>query len=293
MFFSEDSSARIDVANVRTGYLDLGFVRKGTKTMLGRRLYSYPFSVSRVFYVDTAPLGMGSVILQTASGTLNAGDRLLERLHTGAMSSAHVTTQGAAVVHRSPAGMETVERVELVADEGSLLEYLPELRILFPDSRFSQTTTLQLGARSIAITCDGFVVYDPAHAGRSFRSFVAETEILGTEGRVLAKEAVYLDRLPAMTGRRAQFRAFGTLFIAALIETQVHDGLREAIGCAMSSFAGLYWSVSALPNQCGVSLRIAAQDGGMLRAGIRTGWLTARKHLFGSVPGMLHKAGST
>ena len=291
MFYSDDSSARTDVANVRTGYLDLGFVRKGTKTVLGRRLYSYPFSVSRVFYVDTAPLGMGSVILQTASGTLNAGDRLLERLHTGAMSSAHVTTQGAAAVHRSPAGMETVESVELVADEGSLLEYLPELRILFPDSRLSQTTILKLGARSIAIMCDGFVVYDPAHAGRPLRSYVVETKILSAEGRLLATEAAHLDRLPAMTGRRASFRAFGTLFVAVFMESRARDGLIEAIECAMSSPAGLYWSVSALPNRCGVSLRIAAPDGGRLRAGIRTGWLTARKHLFGSVPGMLHKAG--
>jgi urease accessory protein len=291
MFFSDDSSARTDVANVRTGYLDLGFVRKGTKTVLDRRLYSYPFSVSRVFYVDPAPQGMGSVILQTASGTLNAGDRLLQRLHTGAMSSAHVTTQGAAAVHRSPAGMETVERVELVADEGSLLEYLPELRILFPDSRFSQTTTLKLGAHSIAIMCDGFVVYDPAHAGRSLRSYIVETKIVSGVGRLLATESAQLDGLPAVTGRRASFRAFGTLFVAVFMESGARDGLREAIECAMSSPAGVYWSVSDLPNECGVSLRIAAPDGGRLRAGIRTGWLTARKHLFGSLPGMSNKAG--
>jgi urease accessory protein len=291
MFFSNDSVGRTDPADVPTGYLDLGFVRKGTKTVLERRLYSYPFSVSRVFYVDATPPGMGSVILQTVSGTLNAGDRLLERLHTGAMSSAHVTTQGAATVHRSPAGMETVERVELVADEGSLLEYLPELRILFPDSYFSQTATLKLSARSVAIFCDGFLVYDPAHAGRPFRSYVVETKILSAEGRVLATEAAHLDGLPAMTGRRASFRAFGTLFVASLMESQVRDGLRGAIEDAMSSIAGLYWSVSALPNDCGVSLRVAGQDGHMLRAGIRTGWLTARKHLFGSIPGMLHKAG--
>jgi urease accessory protein len=278
-------------SRVPTGYLDLGFVRRGGKTVLERRIYSYPFSVSRAFYVDAAPPGMGSVILQTASGTLNAGDRLIERLHTGPMSSAHVTTQGATAVHRAPAGMETVERVELLADKGSLLEYFPELRILFPDSRLSQITTLQLGVQSVAIMCDGFVVYDPAHAGRTFRAYVVETEITNSEGRLLATEAAHLDRLPAMTGRRAGFRAFGTLFVAALMESSARDALREAIECAMSSLAGLYWSVSALPNECGVSLRMAGQDGRMLRAGIKIGWLTARKHLFGGIPGMLHKAG--
>jgi urease accessory protein len=231
------------------------------------------------------------VILQTASGSLNAGDRLLERLHAGPMASAHITTQGAAAVHRAPAGMETVERVELLADEGSLLEYLPELRILFPDSHFSQATTLRLGARSVAIMCDGFVIYDPGHAGRMFRSYAVETKIMSADGRVLATEAAHLDRLPVMTGRRAGFRAFCTLFVAGSMESSARDGLMEAIECAMSSLAGLYCSVSALPNECGVSLRMAGQDGRMLRAGATTGWLAARKHLYGSIPGMLRKAG--
>src|ERR1700730_4918562 len=137
MFFSDDSDRPTKIEDVVTGYLDVLFVRRGGKTVLERRLYSYPFSVSRMFYLDAVPQGMGSVILQTASGTLNAGDHLRHRLHAGAISSAHVTTQGAAAVHRAPAGMETVERVDLVAEEGSFLGYMPELGLLFPDSRVS------------------------------------------------------------------------------------------------------------------------------------------------------------
>jgi urease accessory protein len=94
-----------------------------------------------------------------------------------------------------------------------------------------------------------------------------------------------------MTGRRSAFRAFGTLFVAALMESSSLDRLREAIEHAMGLHVGLYWSVSALPNECGVSLRMAGQDGRMLRAGIGAGWLAARKHLFGSIPGMPCKAG--
>ena len=290
MFFSDDSDRPTKIEDVFTRYLDLRFVRRGGKTVLERRLYSYPFSVSRMFHLDAMPQGMGSVILQTASGTLNAGDHLRERLHAGAMSSAHVTTQGAAAVHRAPAGMETVERVDLVADEGSFLEYMPELRILFPDSRLSQTTTLKIGARAVAIMCDGFVVYDPAHTGRAFRAHHVETRITTAEGRILAMEAAHLDRLPAMTGRRSGYQAFGTLFVATSMESSTLDRLREAIERAMGPLVGLYWSVATLPNDCGVSLRMAGQDGRMLRAGIGTGWLAARKHLFGSIPGMLRKA---
>ena len=51
-----------------------------------------------------------------------------------------------------------------------------------------------------------------------------------------------------------------------------------------------YHAPTSIEEAVGMLGELAGQDGRMLRAGIRTGWLTARKHLFGSIPGMLRKA---
>ena len=113
--------------------------------MLGRRRFTYPFTVSRLFHLDANPPGMASVILQTVSGTLNAGDHLLGRMLAGAGASAHVRTQGATVVYRAPIGRATSEQIELVVEDDAILEYLPQPRVLFPDLRFAQHTNVCAG----------------------------------------------------------------------------------------------------------------------------------------------------
>lgn len=266
--------------------LDLGFVRRNGKTILERRMHRYPFAVSRLFHLDTVPSGMASVILQTVSGTLNAGDRLSGRLHAAAGSAAHVRTQGATVVHRAPEGLEVSECFDLCAADGSLLEYLPEPRVLFPDSCLSQRTHLVLGTGAVAIMCDGFLVHDPGQAGRGFRRYETSSRITSSDGKLLAMERVCLDAMPVASGRRSGYRAFGTLTVATRNEPAHLEALCGAITSGMAGIEGLYWSVSTLPNGSGATLRLAARDGRAMRVGIESGWIASRRDLFGRAPGL-------
>ena len=177
---------------------------------------TYPFTVSRLFHLDANPPGMASVILQTVSGTLNAGDHLLGRMLAGAGASAHVRTQGATVVYRAPVGRAASEQIELVVEDDAILEYLPQPRVLFPDLRFAQHTNVVLGERSTAVLCEGFVTHDPMQTGRGFQRYETETTIKGPDGRLLAADKTSLDRLPVASGRRASYRAFGVLIVATI-----------------------------------------------------------------------------
>ena len=266
--------------------LDLGFVRRNGKTVFGRRRFTYPFTVSRLFHLDVNPPGMASVILQTVSGTLNAGDHLLGRMLAGAGASAHVRTQGATVVYRAPVGRAASEQIELVVEDDAILEYLPQPRVLFPDSRFAQHTNVVLGERSTAVLCEGFVTHDPMQTGRGFQRYETETTIKGPDGRLLAADKTSIDRLPVTSGRRASYRAFGVLIVATIASIQDLDLLCSAIRSGLASAEGTYWSASPLPNRCGVSLRLAAVDGRAMRYAIDAGWIACRLHLFGRAPGL-------
>jgi urease accessory protein len=144
---------------------------------------------------------MLTLIVQTVSGAIQGDDRLLQRLHVGPGAVAHVTTQGATTVYRAPPNLSATDDVGLSVGDDALLEYLPEPRIPFPESSLSQQVTLRVAASWAAILSDGFVLHDPAGAGRSFRQFASQTVIERPDGGVLATDRIELDGMPRRPGR--------------------------------------------------------------------------------------------
>lgn len=270
------------------GLLDLTFSLRGSSTVLERRFFTYPFTMTRPYYRDMAPKGMASVVLQSVSSNLNPGDRLRQRLVTHAGAAAYVTTQGATVVHGSAAGGDCIEQLEIVAEEGSLLEYMADLRVLFPGAVLSQQARIRLGPRATVVFCDGIATHDPSGGQRPFGSYRTETYIEDEAGGVLAADC---ERLPGTSPAiasegGARFAAYGTLFVATCRPLAELERLANVMATDIEA-AGVYSATSVLPNGCGVSARFAADNGRGLRRGIAAGWCAARKHLFGGSPGLL------
>lgn len=241
--------------------------------------------ISRGFYLDAIPAGMLTVIVQTVSGAIQAGDGLVQHLRIGPGAAAHVTTQGATAVYRAVPTLSATDDVALFVDDGALLEYWPEPRILFPHASLSQQTTLRVAETGVAILADGFVLHDPAGAGQSFGHFTAQTTIERPDGTVLAADRLDLDGMPRRSGARSAYTAYGTMIVAVSSFT----GLGDAIAARVAAVPHIYAGVSALPHGSGVSLRIAARDGQCLRAGLEAGWRAARHHLFGADPASRRK----
>lgn len=271
------------------GRLDLAFALRGGRTVLDRRLFTYPYTVTRPYYRDTAPAGMASVILQTVSGSLNAGDRIRQRLATGPSASAHVTAPGATVVNGALSRAESAERLEIVAEEASLLEYMPDLRILFPHAMLNQSARIVLGAGATVVFADGIVAHDPSGQSLPFGAYRSETRIEDEAGRLLAMDCVRVPGTSAAFAGRSRFAAYGTLYVATRRAPEAMAGLIDAVAQSIEA-AKAYGAVSALPNGCGLSVRFAAPDGRGLRHGLAAAWCTVRMHLFGAVPGLLGQA---
>ncbi|BBP58626.1 hypothetical protein PHLH4_22160 [Pseudomonas sp. St316] len=67
------------------------------------------------------------------------------------------------------------------------------------------------------------------------------------------------------------------------------DALKQALRDALHTLPDSYVGVSALPNDCGVSVRIMGLDAVALRSGLHAAWACARVHLTGITPRVRRK----
>ncbi len=265
--------------------LDLSFARDPNgRTYLDRRLFRWPFTISRTFHLDEVPAGMLTVLLQSVSGAIQAGDAILQRIHVEPGAQAHVTTQGATSVYRAPAGLNATEDVRLTVGAAGWLEYLPEPKILFPDASLSQTMRAELAEDAALVISDCFAVHRLGEADRSFRHLTSEVRIGRPDGRVVVFDRLDIDGLPDRRGRRPRHQAYGTLMVAAPCAAPVLRPLCAAITERLTDTEGLYGAASPLPDDAGFSVRVAARDGRLLRQGLAIGWTAARQHLCGRNP---------
>ncbi|WP_315779086.1 MULTISPECIES: urease accessory protein UreD [unclassified Bradyrhizobium] len=244
--------------------LDLSFVRRGGRTVIDRRLFAWPFVLTRSFHTDVARPDCLSVILQTGSGAVHGEDRLTQRFTLHAGAAVCVTTQGATSVHRAEPGARAVEQALLHVAAGASLDYRPEPRILFPDAALRQVLELECAADASALVTDAFTMHDPNGQGRLFRELDSMLIV-----RRQGQEPLLIDRMHLRDPTSAPFngrRAFGS---AVLMLPQTHDraALRLRLADAFSRIDDLYAAASPLPDNAGVGVRLAAREVRQLRAG--------------------------
>lgn len=270
---------------VRAAQLDLSFARdRAGNTCLDRRLFRWPFTIARTFRLDRAPAGMLTVLLQSVSGAIQAGDDIRQRLHLAAGAQGHVTTQSATSVYRAPPGMRASDDIAITVEDGAMLEYMPEPRILFPDADLVQTVHLRVADLGVAVLTDGFVVHRPEGVERDFRRFVSETRIETLDDELVSLERTDLDGMAVRSGPRGRYRAFGTLTCVAPVALEDLRGLCSALNNRFAGIGPVYAAATILPGSRGLGLRIAAHDGRHLRQALQAGWILIRKELCGQEP---------
>jgi urease accessory protein len=267
---------------IRPAQLDLSFARRGDRTVFDRRLFTWPFVLTRTFFLDAAPAHLLTAIIQTSSSAMHGEDQLVQHFEIGPGAAVHLTTQGATAVHRADAGLTTREAVHLRVAPGAFLEYLPEPRILFPDAALNQTIDLDCAEGGVAIVSDAFTVHDPAGAGRSFRRLESTVTLRRSAG-----EPVMVDRLDisGFRGPTQPFTAFGSIFMAAPLPPETLERLALELSAALATIPNLYGAASLLPSASGVGVRLAGRDLRALRAGLELAWTAFRVQLYGQPPG--------
>jgi len=270
--------------------LDLVFARRGERTVLSRRLFRWPFVLTRTFALDRVPAHMQTVILQTSSGATHGGDRLHQRFYVQGNAAAHVTTQGASSIHRANPGLTTEERVTITVEESGYMEYLPEPRILFPDAALDQTIEIDCAVGGVALVSDAFTIHDPEVRGRCFRRLTSTTIL-----RCGEDDPVMVDRMDISglgRGRTARYAAFGSVLLAPPGRTDGVEALAEELTASLAKIPGLYGAASTLPGgNVGIGVRFAAHDLRAVTAGIQVVWIATRSLLFSAPPLSRRKGG--
>jgi urease accessory protein len=267
--------------------LDIAAVRHRGATVLSRRRLRWPYVLTTPLRLDTAPADMLTVMVQSASGAITAGDRLGWSVTAGPGAALHVTTQAATAVHAMPAGRRASESLHVRAAAGSFVEILPEPLILFPGATLRRRGVLVVDAAATVLLAEGFLGHDPVGAGRPFAQLAWETEVRRPDGSLLLVDRADVAGT-AVAGE--VFGAHGSLLLLAP-PVRLPPRLLAELDAALA-LDGVYAGAFALPADAGVGLRCVARDGRLLRAGLHAAWSVIRTALTG-VPGGARRGKST
>ncbi len=268
-----------------SGAAKFGFACDGEgRTYLAEQFATYPFHVTRPFYLDTAPAGLATLYLQHLSGGVFQDDRLRLDVTLDAGSAAHLTTQASTKVHGMMRG-HARQTVSATLAENAFFEAMFDPLILFPTARLENRTRLVVAPCATAIFSESFLFHDPAQTGRPFDWLDCELVVARPDGAIVcidrfrADGAALAARCPGVSGDMAMQ---GSLFV---ITNQVPaKTMVEALRAAITDEAEVYGGASSLPREAGAWCRILAADAAVLRASLGQAWSAARALLTGAEP---------
>ncbi len=280
-----DTTAREVLPRSSRSRIEIEFARAPEgETYVSRQHAAYPYHLCRPHRFAGDPEGMATLYLQSCAGGIYAGDRLEERVMVREGARAQVTTQAASIVH-SMVGSSAAQSVHIDAEPGAFVEFLPDPLILFPQASLETRLRIRAPESTTVIACDSFLMHDPEAQGGVFGRLAAEIAAETADGRLLA-----LDRFEVagatmqrgLAGIAGRFGAHGSLWVLSRDRPagELVEGLREKL----AGVAGVYAGASLLPNQVGAAVRMLAEDGVALRAGLFAAWAAARQALTGQLP---------
>lgn len=127
------------------GELDLEFVKRNQQTVLSRSYAVAPWKIQRSLYPEGEEV-CHCVLLHTAGGFVG-GDRLSAKIHLQPHTQALLTTASATKVYRST-GADSLQDLHISIDEGASLEWFPQETIAFAESKYRQTTRIELASHA-------------------------------------------------------------------------------------------------------------------------------------------------
>jgi len=264
---------------------DFQFARTSKRTHLARQFVSYPFHVTRPFYLDREPAGLATLYLQSASGGIYSGDSLELAIDAAAGAQCQVTSQGSTIVHDSRGHMSRYA-AHIHAASGAFIGLCADPLILFPGAAIEMRTDVRLEPDAAVIIADGLVLHDPRGGSREpfalFSSALTVTDVSGRRLLVdhLRVSGAEFDRLAPHGSQRMA----GSVFALGRLPA-VSPGDLEAGVAATGSYAG----ATRLPNDAGLAVRLLAPDGAALARGLTRAWEILFTGLFGTLPARRRK----
>lgn len=227
----------------------------GGRTQL-RRLYQD--GCARILLpVDRAARSLEAVAINT-SGGLTGGDRMAWRATAKSGASLTLTTQACERIYRARDDHASVT-VELEAESGARIDWLPQETILFEGAALSRTLQADLGAGASLLVVEAVVLGRTAMGETVRCGALRDRWRIRREGRLVFADDLRLEwqvaDVAALAPTLAGGKAFASLLLVAEDAARLLGPLRAAIGAAggASAFDGKLFA------------RIVAADGLALR----------------------------
>ncbi len=264
----------------KNGFLRLGFAPRGGRTELVDLRRRAPLLVQQALHWDEGMPDLACVFVVSTSGGTLQGDRNAVEISLAAGARAHVTTQSATKIQEMDANHASQEQ-DILLDEGSYLEYLPDPVIPYAHSRFAGRTraTVAPGATLLfaEVVLPGRKYYGDGELF-AYDVYSSTFQAVRPDGRELCAEKVLVEPgrfHPGRCGVLGGFHVFGTVMlltppthaerILRQVPATVHEGL--AIGA------------SRLPNDAGLVYRVLGMESEPVQAAVRDFWTLVRREV--------------
>jgi urease accessory protein len=269
----------------KTGFLRLGFERRGGRTILANLERRVPYMAQRALYCDPEMPELAYVFLITTTGCLLQGDRLALDAVLGPGAQAHVTTQSATKIHAMDANYAAQTQAFTLADD-AYLEFLPDPVIPHRHARFISDTQISVAPTATILLAE---IIQPGrkhhHPDECFGATVMSMSIAAArpDGRALFAEKLIIEpqQYPMrQTGVMDSFDVFGNVILCT--PTDKADRIRERVECDVDLASGVAFGVSRLPNDAGLIYKVLGRETAQVKAKVREFWGVVRKEVIGA-----------
>lgn len=218
-----------------------------------------------------------AVMINTGGG-LAGGDASQSCLHAGRNAQLVVTTQAAEKIYRSDGATSHID-VELIAETGASLHWMPQATIVFDGARVERSITAEVAPDARLLLVEPVILGRTARGERLSYGSLRDRWRIRRGGRLVYADGLQLDGdIAATLDRRATaggWAAFATLLLVAPDAEARLDAVRGALGLAAGEDEilpaelpdGLDAGASAWDGM--LAVRLLARDGAPLESAIR------------------------
>ncbi|MEO1190229.1 MAG: urease accessory protein UreD [Pseudomonadota bacterium] len=260
--------------------LDLTFAQgRDGRSRLLRRSCRYPWSLTRPFWIDPAPVGMATVIPQSSCSILLDGDCLRQSIRLEQGAEAHLASQGAQVVHRGDPKEPSRVDWQLKVGAGAILELLWDPPILLPGAHMAQCLDITLAPGARLLLAEG-LAWHPDAASPAFHAFESRVGIRDNAGRLLAVEESRITPEALRRGGCPPLVAIVTVWALGAVSA----GFSQDVRGLLRAWPDAYGAVTELPNAAGLLVRALCLRSTLTRQLQEAIWRALREDRYGVSP---------
>lgn len=268
----------------KSGFLHLGFERRGQRTILAESYRRAPLIVQRALYCDEELPDMPNVFIISNSGGILQGDRYKLEIHCAPDTQAHVTTQAATKIHEMDANYASQDQ-EIVLGDGAYLEYVPDASIPHRHTRFLSRTRISIAASATLLYSEVIAGGRKYYRGGELFEYDLFSSWLRAErpdSRELFVEKFLVEprqRPVRQAGVMGSFDVFANVLV--LLPAKHIEAIASQAPAQFSLAEGWAAGASRLPNDAGLVYKIVGSEIQQVRQIVRGLWAIVRQQVLG------------